>query len=189
MRKTVVSLLLLGSLFLSASTLFAYSFDINGVVNTSAAMYEPSIYGTTTVSKITYSFTVISSPPGVGMWFLGVEFDKDLFQSVSITDFIPSNWVNFTLNSTEDTYLLSFGAPSIGLEETLSFSLSAVLTDGAFDNPSLWSQSWMAMSTSGSSDFGTTAPVPEPASMLLFGSGLIAFAFGKRKFTKNSFIH
>jgi hypothetical protein len=184
MRKRISIFLLVGALFLISNTLYAYSFDVDGIVNTSAATSEPSINGTTLVSNILYSFTVVSSPPGSEMWFLGVQFDRDLFQSLSVYDFDPSSWYNFTINSTDDTLMLSFGVPTIGVGETLSFALNAVLFNSALDNPSLWSQSWLAMSTSGAVDSGSTAPVPEPASMLLFGSGLIAFAFGKRKFAK-----
>jgi hypothetical protein len=49
---------------------------------------------------------------------------------------------------------------------------------------SLWGDFYFASSTLTATGYNNTAPVPEPASMLLFGTGLIVFGFTGRKLKK-----
>ncbi len=192
MKRKSAIFLLVGSIFLVSNILYAFPFiEVEGYVNPSAATIQDINDGTSKVTGLMYSFTVNSSWLGAEMKLLSLEFENDVFKSLlSADNYIPSDWKDFSWTWNESTYLLSLGGSSIGVGETLSFTVDAIMFNNALSSPSLWQegkiwgQSWFALDTRGGGDGGSTAPVPEPAAMLLFGTGLALFGFIGRKFKK-----
>jgi hypothetical protein len=113
------------------------------------------------------------------------------YNESSIT--VSSGWNNLVLlpdEAGDSSYLTLRAGTLIGLGQTLSFSLDAIIYNAALSDPSfwgegdVWGQSWFATDTKRGGDGGSTAPVPEPASMLLFGTGLLFSGLISRKYKK-----
>jgi hypothetical protein len=165
--------------------------EVEGFVNPSAVTVTDRGDGTTYVANLIYSFTVTYSWFEAEMDALSLRFSNDVFKEITLVNYyLPSNWTHKTFVTNDNSYLLSLGGSTIGVGETLSFSLDTVMFSQALGNPSfwekgqLWVQSWTAGDTLGGGDGGTTAPVPEPTAMLLFGTGLVVSGFLGKKFKK-----
>lgn len=78
----------------------------------------------------------------------------------------------YNFSTTSNDYSWSFaGIFSLNSSGTYNVTITSLLGDFYF-----------ASSELNASGFNNTAPVPEPASMLLFGTGLIVFGFAGKKF-------
>jgi hypothetical protein len=124
--------------------------------------------GTSKVSNLNYSFTVSDSWFGAEMYALSLEFEKGDFKTLSgVYNYDPSGWGRLaTLGTASSSYLLSFAfdpSTTIGVRETLSFAVDAIMFNSAFSDPSVWRQSWLALDTKG----GETAALLHPVLSLL----------------------
>lgn len=188
------------TVFLLAGTVFAFPFiEVEGFVDPFSAIYTDLGGNLTQVDGLEYSFIVVDDAgTGAEMNFLSLEFENDVFNSTSTAfSYEPTDWTTSFLNSTDSGYILSYAGSTagstIGVGEQLSFMVNAVMYTDALTDSSLWTegqvwaQSWFAMDTMVGGDGGSTAPVPEPATMLLLGSGLIGLAgVGRKKLVKKS---
>lgn len=192
-KRLKLCVLVLASVFLLLSgTVFAFPIEVEGFVNPGNAIYEDLGDGFTQVGGLEYTFKVVFALKDAEMNYLQVEFENDVFRSVSAAyNYDPSDWSTSAANTRDSLYALSFAGSTIGAGETLSFDVDVImytvaLTDsGIWNEGQVWAQSWASRDTWNGIDGGSTAPVPEPATMLLLGTGLVGLAgIGRKKFFK-----
>ena len=184
------------SVFLVAGTAMAFPYTaVEGNVNPYAATITDNGDGTSVLTGLQYTFTVTDSMLNAEMDFLSLEFEGDLFFSVDNVQFLqPTNWsVNQLISGAGNIYELASAGTTIGVGESLQFTVDVVMNNAAFTDSSLWQegqiwgQSWMSGDTLGGGDGGSTSPVPEPATILLLGTGLLGMvAFGRKRFNKKA---
>jgi len=204
--KKLLKMLMLSilSVFLIAGFAMAYPFiEVEGYVNPYAATITDNLDGTSTVTNLQYTFNVTGSAGGAEMSLLSLEFEGDVFVSVdSLTFDQPIDWAVTQLTSPYGNIyeLTRAGATgtTIGLYESLQFTVSLIINNNALTDPSLWDegqicwgQSWTARDTLGGGDGGSTtpapAPVPEPTTILLLGTGLLGLVgYNRKRFSKKS---
>ncbi len=183
-RKVLVGGLL--AIFLVAPDLFA--FPVLGYVDPGfGSGYD---LGTTTAGTATYYFKNLTEVSAGKAFKIQLHFEGDVFDLAHTTPVYGSQtpgW-HFTppihLGPNYDIETI-FDPVGIVSGETLSFQVNYTLLDDALSLDSFWNeggywqQKWTAKHLLGQDivdDGGSTAPIPEPATMLLFGISLLTVA-------------
>ena len=200
MRTTVKKLAVCVAMALSSACLVSPAsatfiefgaIDLEGFVNPVDATVVDNGNGTSTFGNLTYTLETVATNNSE-VWYVQVGFESDIFDlssySLDATD--PSNWSPIPIPPVGDFTYLGFAAGTM-LDEGDDFAFTlddviiqnAALTDPGFWNEGqIWAQPWAAFGTNFAVDGGSTAPVPEPGTMVLLGSGLLGMvAWGRRR--------
>ncbi len=210
--KIVCVLAVLGFLVITSNVMAVPMFTVEGFVNPYIGTVTDNLDGTTTFSQVDYMFKVTDAKEGAKMNFLSLEFLDEVFNDRgSLLAYDPSDWI--TPNppgsvGTDGFKQFSVAGTPINKDETLTISMmnmilyNEALNDASFwQEDQIWTQSWDAMDTNSlvtlnlgtfsiqvpASDGGSTAPVPEPGTFLLLGSGLAGVVLYVRR--KNCLIN
>jgi len=172
------------ALFLIAPDLLAY--PILGTVDPGfASGYSLS---SSTSGTATYSFKNLTGAPLINLTQISLQFEDDVFDNITVVSGSqPAGW-NVSVSPFGPHYnMLNIQDPSnLGIAPggTLSFEVKFALLDnalaldaaGAWDEGGYWEQQWWGSSNGQPIAGGSTAPIPEPATMLLFGISLLTVA-------------
>lgn len=188
--------------------IFSSSAMAIGVIDLDVTVYPNyggsfSGLGDTTGTAL-YKFGISSTSP-YGASITSLFFERDIFASIG-TPFIisaPFGYAGLTVDSSDPSVTTVDGGPLL-IGESLRFTVDYELTDTlAFffgmdpnhippnwawdlDGPEPWSQSVAAyyMGPSGFAIGGGSTSVPEPASIVLIGSGLIGLGLFRKNHSK-----
>ena len=201
MKKVAVCLVVIFAVlsFVGLTTAYAWPYlEVEAFVDPYSAVTIFDNGTTTTFSDVTYSFVVTKADPWSVMHpgtlpeddmdsfmnFVSLEFENDVFASVGGVSFSsPSDWSY----SPAGDYELATAGTVLGAGEKLTFTVSdvvvyndALLGTGLWQEGQMWAQSFTAGDTLGGNDGGSTTLVPEPGTLLLFGSGLVGLFYVRR---------
>ena len=188
----IAVILFFGVFFVAGSAMAFPYIEVVGVVAPYAATWIDNGDNTTTLKGLEYTFHVTDNISNASMKTLSLEFETDVFKSVSNPISVnPTDWTFRDWSSSDSYYEVAFAGTPINVGQSLTLSIDVIIFNAAFTDAALWGegqiwgQSFTAMDTLGGGDGGSTAPVPEPATMLLLGSGLIGLAgMSRKKFFK-----
>jgi hypothetical protein len=185
----ILAFLLLGS-FLVVGNAFAFPIEFDGHVDVPDATFVDNGDGTTTVSNLEYEFNISYVDSDAGVNFFSIQFESDVFASVgTISGIDPADWsVVASPSPSGNLYEIASAGTVLGSGDTFSFVVdSLIIQNDALTSPTLWDegQIWAqkvsAQDTKGNSGPNSTVPVPEPATMLLFGLGVFGLGAVARK--------
>jgi hypothetical protein len=190
--KIIVKKLLLTAVFclcVITSNAFAgiIMFDSAGWVNPS---FNDSWNPGTLTGTARYYFEF--SNPSVNELWLSLQFEGDVFDigqldSGDVNMVNPLFWLDSTSSEPNFKYVEVSGFPINSGNSPIIFDVNyKLLADPStlnWDEGQVWGQSYAMLGTSGTNlavSGGSTAPVPEPATMTLLGLGILGL-FGLRK--------
>ena len=206
MKKVSLFLVLALSLFVVAGSAVAVPFvDLEGYVNPNGATTTLGTFGgysTTEFDDLQYTFVVVNDysavddgvPTGT-LSELSLFFESDVFVNqskivvTSITDgwtaqFVGNEWLVAAVGTGDELVqgqTLTFTLDNVELYTAALTAVNFTSPDGNWSQGQIWSQTYSSEDTGG----GSTAVIPEPASMLLLGSGLVGLAgLCRRRYSK-----
>ena len=198
MKKIMIVLMVLATFFVGTATVRATPIpmpiiEVEGYVNPLIGTKTDNLDGTTTFSQIDYFFDVIASNAGSGMNYLKLEFEDDVFFDIgTAASTNPSDWIENIYSFNGSIYEIVSAGTTVGVGERLTISMhdviiynEALLDSGLWQEGQVWGQSWLAKNTQDGSDGGSTAPVPEPGTLILLGSGLAGVSIYTRRKKSN----
>ncbi len=198
MKKIMIVLMLLASFFVGTATVNATTIpmpiiEVEGYVNPFIGTKTDNLDGTTTFSQVNYFFDVIASNVGSGINYVKLEFENDVFFDIGTVDSTsPNDWIESSYGFNGSIYEIFNAGTTVGVGERLIISMNdvivhteALLDSGLWQEGQVWGQSWLAKNTMDGSDGGSTAPVPEPGTLMLLGSGLAGVGIYTRRKKSN----
>jgi hypothetical protein len=183
-------------LFLTVGTARAFPFtEVEGFVNRFASVTNDNGEGATTFEDFEYTSVAGAPAFGAKMDWMSFGFERDILNPIASLKFVKASHrkaKHWPFSGSR--YEITSAETHLDQEELLVFTDDLVVDNSALGDPELWQGGpiWTQPRSAdrlGGGDGGPITPVPEPATMLLFGSGMLAtFAFGRRRFftKKNS---
>jgi hypothetical protein len=188
------------ALFLCTGSAIALPFSSTGLVDSN---YNNLWNSTTSSGTALFKFYIDENWPSVTE--VTLEFENDIFDvgainQSSFTVLNPDNWTTSIYSPTAGGYQFSIsvaGDAATSANDPIQISFDYVLlsadrynnaSEGSdngweWDEGQAWGISYSLFAENGGYSFGSTnpTPTPEPATMILFGTGLIGIAVVGRK--------
>ncbi len=194
-RTSMIAATLIGAMMALPMAASAVVIDLAGYVDPVSATITPGPGSQSTITNLRYHLD-LGAMSGGDISLIQFEFEEDIFDLSGIGNpaLISTNLPGWTGSSQSGggLTLLSFTASTTPLTpgNRFSFTLDNVLIVNAaltspnlWDEGQIWGQSFAALGFSGQGihfNGGSTAPVPEPGTWLLMGTGLLGLAMWRR---------